>query len=140
MRRRDFLAAFGSAAAWPLAAGAQQAARVPRIAMLIGLPPRDPEGQRWVRTFTQGLRNLGWRNGTNVNIDLRWASSIDQMRTVAQELLDLQPDVIQVATALAAAEVSRKTSTVPLVFTVINDPVAFGFVQSLSRPRGNATG
>ncbi|MBX9843997.1 MAG: ABC transporter substrate-binding protein [Xanthobacteraceae bacterium] len=140
MRRRDFLAGVGGAAAWPLAAGAQPAARMPQIAVLMGLPARDPEGQRWIRTFIQGLRDLGWRNGTNVNIELRWAPNIEQMRGFAQELVALQPDVIQVATGLATAEVLRKTSTIPLVFTVVNDPVALGFVQDLSRPGGNATG
>jgi putative ABC transport system substrate-binding protein len=140
MRRRDFLAGVGSAAASPLAARAQPADRMRRIAVLMGLPPRDPEGQRWIRTFIQALRDLGWRNGTNVNIELRWAPNVEQMRLFAQELVGLQPDVIQVATGLATAEVLRKTSTVPVVFTVVNDPVALGFVQDLSRPGGNATG
>jgi putative ABC transport system substrate-binding protein len=140
MRRRDFLAGVGSAAASPLAARAQPADRTRRIAVLMGLPPRDPEGQRWIRTFIQALRDLGWRNGTNVNIELRWAPNVEQMRLFAQELVGLQPDVIQVATGLATAEVLRKTSTVPVVFTVVNDPVALGFVQDLSRPGGNATG
>jgi putative ABC transport system substrate-binding protein len=140
MRRRDFLAGIGSAAAWPLAADAQPAARMPRIGMLIGLATNDSEGQRWVRAFIQALRELGWRNGTNVHIDLRWGGNVDQMRTSAQELVDLQPDVIHVATSLATAEVLRKISTVPVVFSVVNDPVGIGFVQSLSRPGRNATG
>ncbi|MBX9828176.1 MAG: ABC transporter substrate-binding protein [Xanthobacteraceae bacterium] len=140
MRRRDFLAGVGGAAAWPPAAGAQPAAKMPRIAVLMGLPARDPEGQRWIKTFIQALRDLGWRNGTNANIELRWAPNIEQMRAFAQELVAMQPDVIQVATGLATAEVLRKTSTIPLVFTVVNDPVALGFVQDLSRPGGNATG
>jgi putative tryptophan/tyrosine transport system substrate-binding protein len=139
MRRRDFLAGVGGVAS-PLAARAQPADRMRRIAVLMGSPPRDPEGQRWIRTFIQALRDLGWRNGTNVNIELRWAPAIEQMRTFAQELVGLQPDVIQVATGLATAEVLRKTTTVPVVFTVVNDPVASGFVQDLSRPGGNATG
>jgi putative tryptophan/tyrosine transport system substrate-binding protein len=140
MRRRDFLVGVGSAAASPLAAKAQPTGQMRRIAVLMGLPPRDPEGQRWIRTFIQALRDLGWRNGTNVNIELRWAPNIEQMRAFAQELVGLQPDVIQVATGLATAEVLRKTSNVPVVFTVVNDPVALGFVQDLSRPGGNATG
>jgi ABC-type uncharacterized transport system substrate-binding protein len=140
MRRRDFLAGVGGAAVLPLAARAQPADPMRRIAVLMGLPPRDPEGQRWIRTFIQALRDLGWRNGTNVNIELRWAPTIEQMRAFAQELVGLQPDVIQVATGLATAEVLRKTSTVPVVFTVVNDPVALGFVQDMSRPGGNATG
>jgi putative tryptophan/tyrosine transport system substrate-binding protein len=140
MRRRDFLAGIGSAAASPVAVKAQPADRMRRIAVLMGLPARDPEGQRWIRTFIQALRDLGWRNGTNVNIELRWAPNTEQMRAFAQELVGLQPDVIQVATGLATAEVLRKTSAVPVVFTVVNDPVALGFVQDLSRPGGNATG
>jgi putative ABC transport system substrate-binding protein len=140
MRRRDFLAGVGSAAVSPLGARAQPADRMRRIAVLMGLPARDPEGQRWIRTFIQALRDLGWRNGTNVNIELRWAPNAEQMRLFAQELVGLQPDAIQVATGLATAEVLRKTSTVPVVFTVVNDPVALGFVQDLSRQGGNVTG
>ena len=140
MRRRDFLVGVGSAAASPLAAKAQPAGQMRRVAVLMGLPPRDPEGQRWIKTLIQALRDLGWRNGTNVSIELRWAPTIEQMRAFAQELVGLQPDVIQVATGLATAEVLRKTSTVPVVFTVVNDPVALGFVQDQSRPGGNATG
>jgi putative ABC transport system substrate-binding protein len=113
---------------------------MPRIAMLIGLPAGDPEGQRWLRRFIQALRELGWRNGANVHIDIRWAAGVNQMRAFAHELVELRPDVIQVATGLATAEVLRKTSTVPVVFSVVNDPVALGFVQDPSRPGGNATG
>ncbi|MBX9847406.1 MAG: ABC transporter substrate-binding protein [Xanthobacteraceae bacterium] len=140
MRRRDFLAGVGGAAVGPLSAQAQGNARTQRIAILIGVPANDQDGQRWLRRLIDALRNLGWRNGTNVNIDLRHASTIDQMRAAAQELIDLKPDVIAVATTLASLEVLRKTTTIPVVFSIANDPVALGLVKDLSRPGGNATG
>ena len=129
MRRRDFLAGVGGVAASPLAARAQPADRMRRIAVLMGLPPGIRKVNGGSGHSSRRCAISGWRNGTNVNIELRWAPAIEQMRTFAQELVGLQPDVIQVATGLATAEVLRKTSTVPLVFTVVNDPVAFGFVQ-----------
>jgi putative ABC transport system substrate-binding protein len=141
MRRRDFITLLaGTVLPWQRVARAQTPARMRRIGVLIGLQKGDPEGQRWVTTFTDTLRELGWRDGANVQIDIRWSGDVEEMRTYAQELADLKPDVIQVATALATAEVLRITRTIPVVFSVVNDPVAIGFVQSLPRPGGNATG
>jgi putative ABC transport system substrate-binding protein len=140
MKRRDFLGVLGGAAAWPLAAYAQQPERMRRIGMLMGLPESDPEGQRWVQTFIQALQELGWRSGTNVRIDLHWASDLDHMRVSAKELIELQPDLIQVTTTPATAEVLRQTRTIPVVFSIVSDPLGSGFVQSLPRPGGNATG
>jgi putative tryptophan/tyrosine transport system substrate-binding protein len=141
LRRREFVTLLGgAAAAWPLTVSAQKLDRIPRIGMLMGLAENDPEGQRWVQTFIQALQELGWRSGTNVRIDLRWATDLDHMRTFAKELIELQPDLIQVATTLATAEVLRQTRTIPVVFTVVSDPVGSGFVQNLPRPGGNATG
>jgi putative ABC transport system substrate-binding protein len=108
--------------------------------MLMGLAESDPEGQRWAQTFIQALQELGWRNGTNVRIDLRWATDLDNMRTFAKELVELQPDLIQVTTTPATAEVLRQTRTIPVVFSVVSDPVGSGFVRNLPRPGGNATG
>jgi putative ABC transport system substrate-binding protein len=135
MRRREFITLVGGAAAWPLAARAQPRDRMRRIGILMGLPASDSEGQRWLNSFIQALRELGWRNGTNVQIDLRWTGDIDKMRTAAIELVSLQPDLIHVTTALATAEVLRQTRTIPVVFSVVNDPIALGFTQS-----SNATG
>jgi putative ABC transport system substrate-binding protein len=141
MQRRKFITFLGGAsAAWPLAARAQQGDRIRRIGMLMGLAESDPEGQRWAQTFIQALQELGWRSGTNVRIDLRWATDLDHMRTFAKELVELQPDLIQVTTTPATAEVLRQTRTIPVVFSVVSDPVGWGFVQNLPRPGGNATG
>ena len=141
MRRREFIAMIGGAAtAWPLAARAQPAEHVRRVGVLMGVPQADLEGQRWMRKFVQTLRDEGWRNGTNIEIDLRFSRDVLQMRTFAKELIDLQPDVIHVTTAIAAGEVLRQTTTIPVVFSMINDPVALGFVDSLMLPGRNATG
>src|SRR5690242_12885769 len=141
MKRRAFITMIGgAAAAWPVAAGAQQADRMRRVGMLMGVPQADLEGQRWVRKFIQTLRDAGWRNGTNVQIDLRFSRDVIQMRTFAKELIELQPDVIHVTTGIATGEVVRQTSTIPIVFSMVNDPVALGFVDSLMLPGRNVTG
>jgi putative ABC transport system substrate-binding protein len=141
MRRREFITMIGgAAAAWPFAAEAQQADRVRRIGVLMGLPQADQEGQRWVRKFIQTLRDAGWRNGSNVQIDLRFSADVRQMRAFGKELIDLQPDVIHVTTGIATGEVVRQTKTIPVVFSMVNDPVALGFVESLMLPGRNATG
>src|SRR5271170_2262497 len=140
MRRRGFIMLLGSAAAWPLAVRAQQSDRKRRIGILIGLSENDPVGQQWARTLTQALQELGWKSGTNLLVDLRFASDRDHMRTAAKELVELQPDLIEVTTTPATAEVLKQTHTIPVVFTVVSDPVGSGFVQSLPRPGGNATG
>jgi putative ABC transport system substrate-binding protein len=141
MRRREFITMIGGAvAAWPLAARAQQADRMRRIGVLMGVPQADLEGQRWMRKFIQTLRDEGWKNGTNVQIDLRFSRDVIQMRTFGKELIDLQPDVIHVTTGIATGEVVRQTSTIPVVFSRVNDPVALGFVDSLMLPGRNATG
>jgi putative ABC transport system substrate-binding protein len=141
MRRRDFILGLGGAAAWPVVPRAQpQSEKVRRIGMLMGLLESDSEGQRWAKTFIQALQELGWKSGLNVQIDLRWASDLDHMRVSAKELIELQPDLIQVTTTLATSEVLRQTRTIPVVFSVVSDPVGSGFVQSLPRPGGNATG
>ncbi len=141
MRRREFITMIGgAAAAWPLAARAQQADRMRRIGVLMGVPQADLEGQRWVRKFIQTLRDAGWRNGTNVQIDLRFSRDPVQMRTFGKDLIDLQPDVIHVTTGIATNEIMRLTTTIPVVFSMVNDPVSLGFVDSLMLPGRNATG
>lgn len=141
MRRREFFAiVVGSTALWPFASAGKDSESSQRIGILMGLPASDAEGQRWIRSYIQGLRDLGWRNGVNVQIDLRWAEHVDQMRKSAEQLVDLRPDIIHVTTALATAEVLRQTKTIPIVFSMVNDPVALGFSQSHQQPGTNVTG
>jgi putative ABC transport system substrate-binding protein len=141
MRRRAFIAGLGSAAAWPLAARAQQGDRVRRVAVLLAPDKHDPHAKALVSAFTQGLAELGWIDGRNIQIDVRWtAGSADRARIYAKELVDLQPDVIFVISTAATAALQRQTRTVPIVFVNVVDPVGAGFVAGLPRPAGNTTG
>jgi ABC-type uncharacterized transport system substrate-binding protein len=142
IERRKFLATLGgAAAAWPLAARAQQPERVRRIGVLTALAANDPEGQARVAAFLQGLEESGWSVGRNVRIDIRWsAGNADDTRKYAAELVALAPDIILATTTPAAAALLQATRTIPIVFTVVADPVGAGFVDSLARPGGNATG
>ena len=143
MKRREFIRLVGgSVAAWPLAARAQQQPQgMRRVGILMTLPQNDPETQRRVAAFVQGLRGLGWTEGANVQIDYRWpGSDVDRVRTAAVELLDLKPDAILAETSLAVAPLQRLTSTVPIVFVQFTDPVGSGAVSTLARPGGNITG
>jgi putative ABC transport system substrate-binding protein len=142
MRRRDFIAALGSAAAtWPLAARAQQPVRMRRIGVLTGFGENDLEGKASLAAFTQGLAELGWTDGRNVRMDVRWAAAdVDRMRTFAKELVGLQPDVILANTTPVTAALQRETRTIPIVFAAVSDPVGDGFVAGLPRPGGNLTG
>jgi putative tryptophan/tyrosine transport system substrate-binding protein len=142
MRRRNFIALLGSAAAWPLAARAQQADRMRRIGVLMALAADDPDAQMRIRAFLQALPQLGWTVGRNVQIDTRWATTdTDSLRRHAAELAALAPDVLVAGSGTATiAPLLQATRTVPIVFTVAVDPVGAGFVASLARPGGNATG
>ncbi len=143
MRRREFLGGLGgAAAAWPLAARAQQGERMRHIGVLMAAAADDPEYQARVGAFLQGLQQLGWVDGRNVRIDTRWATTnADDIRRHAAELAALAPDVIVAATGTATvAPLLQATRTVPIVFVVVIDPVGAGFVASLARPGGNATG
>jgi putative tryptophan/tyrosine transport system substrate-binding protein len=141
IRRRDFLTLLGgAAAAWPLAVRAQQAERVRRIGVLVGLA-EDPEGRARIAAFQQALAQLGWTIGRNVRIDTRWgAGDADRIRTYAAELVVLAPDVILGSGSSVVGPLLQATRTVPIVFTQTADPVGAGFVDSLARPGGNATG
>src|SRR6516162_2758151 len=141
LRRRDFIAGLGGAAAWPLAAGAQQGNRVRRIGVLMAFDENDPAGKLRVSAFTQALASLGWTDGRNVRIDFRWGGGdINRINALAQELVGLQPDII-LATAIAAtAAVQRETRTIPIVFVIGADPVETGIVARLNQPGGNITG
>jgi len=142
MRRRDFIKAIaGSTAAWPLAVAAQQSERKRRVGVLMGLGADDAEGQDRIAAFEQGLQQLGWTNGSNLQIDYRrGAGGSDLTRRYAAELVALAPDVILASGGTAVGPLLQATRTVPIVFTQTPDPVAAGFVASLARPGGNATG
>jgi putative ABC transport system substrate-binding protein len=141
VRRREFITFIGgAAAAWPLAARAQQPERVRRIGVLMYLPADDAEGQARLAAFTQALTQLGWSDGHNLRIDTRYATA-DDIRRHAAELAALAPDVLVAGTGTATvAPLLQATRTVPIVFAVVIDPVGAGFVDSLARPGGNATG
>jgi ABC-type uncharacterized transport system substrate-binding protein len=140
--RRELLAALGgAAAAWPLAARAQQGERMRRIGVLMNLAAEDPESSTRVAAFAQGLGELGWNVGRNVRIDYRWgAGDVGSVRRYAAELAELKPDVILTAGAAVVASLLQTTRTVPIVFVYVADPVGAGFVESLAHPGGNATG
>jgi ABC-type uncharacterized transport system substrate-binding protein len=141
MRRRQFITLIGGAAAWPLAARAQQSEGARRIGVLMPLAAADAEGQLRLAAFLQGLRGLGWTDGRNVRIDTRWtAGKPDEIRKSAAEFAALAPDVILAAATPIVAALQPATRTVPIVFVLVSDPVAAGFVDSLSRPGGNITG
>jgi putative ABC transport system substrate-binding protein len=141
LRRREFLVVLGGAAAWPLAVRAQQGDRVRRIDVLIGLDENDPVAKLQLSAFTQALAELGWTDGRNVRMDLRWGGAdTNRTRALAHELVSLQPDIILTATTPATAAVQRETRTIPIVFATVSDPVASGIVERLDRPSGNVTG
>ena len=139
--RREFIAALGGAASWPLAARAQQGDRVRRIGVLIPLDENDPEGKRRYSGFTQALADLGWIDGRNVRMDLRWGGGdINRIRALAQGLVRSQPDIILTGSIPATAALQRETRTIPIVFAGLVDPIASGLVASLNQPGGNITG
>jgi putative ABC transport system substrate-binding protein len=142
MQRRNFLGVLGGAAAWPMVARAQQADRVRQIGVLMAATADDPDFQARFAAFQQGLQQLGWSDGRNVHIDTRWATTKpDDIRRHAAELAALAPDVILAGSGTSTvAPLLQATRTVPIVFAVVIDPVGAGFVDSLARPGGNATG
>jgi putative tryptophan/tyrosine transport system substrate-binding protein len=140
MKRREFITLLGGAAAWPLAARAQQGERVRRIGWLTGIAD-DSMTQARLATFLETLQQLGWTEGQNVQVDRRWGGGdADRIRKYAAELATLNPDVLLATGAPATQQLLRATRTVPIVFVLVPDPVGSGFVESLSRPGGNATG
>jgi putative ABC transport system substrate-binding protein len=142
MRRRDFISLIGGAAAtWPLAARAQQPARLPQVAILRSEVAGDPEGLRNSAALVQGLQALGWTQGHNIRIEQRWAGgSVDAMKALARELVALEPDVIVVISTPVTAAVMQETHTIPIIFVQNFDPVDSGLVKSLVAPGGNITG
>ena len=142
MRRREFIACLsGATAAWSVAAHAQQTERVRRIGVLTFSAESDQEGQSSVAAFREELRKLGWMEGRNSEIDIRWAAAdVELMKRFASELVTLQPDLILTSSTPATAAMLQQTRTIPIIFVIVADPVGSGFVASLPRPGGNATG
>jgi putative ABC transport system substrate-binding protein len=142
VKRRDFITLLGgAAAAWPLCARAQQGKRMRRVGVLMPYAPNDPQAQTRNAAFLQGLQQLGWTVGSNLQIDYRWSGgNEDDTRKYAAELVALAPDVIFTAGSAAVGPLRRATRTVPIVFAATPDPVGAGFVDSLARPGGNITG
>jgi putative ABC transport system substrate-binding protein len=140
MKRREFITLLGGAAAWPLVADGQ-GERMRRIGVLLSLSASDAQGQARLKAFVQGLQELGWSDGHNLRIDTRWSEGdADHSRRYAVELVALAPDVILASGGSVAGPLLQVTRTVPVVFTLTPDPVGAGFVASLARPGGNATG
>ena len=142
MRRREFITLVsGAAAAWPLAARAQQGGRMRRVGVLQNLASDDPAEQARLMAFGQGLQELGWTIGQNVRIENRWsAGDPERIRRNTEEMVALAPDVILASGNAGVAPLLQATRTVPVVFVIVPDPVGAGFVDSLARPGGNATG
>src|SRR6516162_204249 len=141
MKRRTFIAGLGTTAAWPVLVRAQQSERIRRIGVLMSLSENDPAAMAQLSEFTKGLADLGWIHGRNLRMDVRWAAGkIDQMRILAKELVELQPEVIYSNSTPTTAALQRETRTLPIVFSTPADPVGDGFVVSLARPGGNITG
>src|SRR5262249_14922628 len=143
MKRRQFITLLGSAAAaWPLAVRAQQSERMRRVGLLVGTYGQtDREGQDRIAVFLDTFRKLGWSDGRNVRIDYRWGGGdADRSKTFAEELVRSAPDVIVAVNNPTLAELQRLTSTIPIVFAQVSDPVGSGFVAGIARPGGNITG
>src|SRR5262249_13766564 len=141
MQRRSFLTLLGaSAAAWPLAARAQQRERVRRIGVLMQLDADDPDGAARITAFAQGLQEAGWVVGRNVRVDYRWGAAGERGRKLAEEMVALAPDVLVASGGAALLPLQQATRTVPIVFAAVIDPVGAGYVESLARPGGNSTG
>jgi putative tryptophan/tyrosine transport system substrate-binding protein len=139
MKRREFITLLGGATAWPLAARAQQPERMRRIGMLMHRVAEDPEGQARLKAFVQGLQQLGWVEGRNVRLDVRWTAGV-ALRRYAAELVALMPDVILADGAVMVSALQGATRSVPIIFVAAPDPVGAGFVKSMARPGGNTTG
>jgi putative tryptophan/tyrosine transport system substrate-binding protein len=141
VRRREFITLLGgAAAAWQLAARGEAAERVRRIGVLVGFADDDPEIKRRLAAFRRGLEDLGWSEGRNTHIDIRYSPAGARVQALANELVTLKPDVILADTTTMAAAVQRQTPVIPIVFVGVSDPIGSGFIASLARPGGNLTG
>ena len=143
MRRREFIAGLGYAAAWPMVARAQRPQPMRRVGILWPYTETDPDSQSRITSLQRALQDLGWTEGTNVRFDYRWGASAedrDRIRRFAMELVALAPDVIVAGSGGIAVELKQTSHTVPIVFPTADDPVGTGLVESLAHPGGNATG
>jgi putative ABC transport system substrate-binding protein len=141
MRRREFVTLIGGAAAWPLAARAQQPDRMRRIGVLMAVPENDHEYQTFFAAFREELQKLGWAEGRNIRIDTRWAGpDVEAIQRFAKELIAMQPDLIVSGGTPNTASLLQQTRTIPIIFALVIDPIGNGFVASLPRPGGNVTG
>jgi putative ABC transport system substrate-binding protein len=141
IRRREFITLLGGTAAWPIAAWAQQRDRMRRVGVLMPYDENDPLAKTWVSAFTQALADLGWTDGRNVRMDLRWGrGDINRIRALAQELVGLHPDIILTNTTPTTVALHQDARTIPIVFASAADPVASGIVPRLDHPSGNITG
>ena len=140
MRRREFITLAGGAAIWPLAARAQQSARMRRIGVLVSGAQSDAEIQARLAAFRQQLDRLGWSEDHNMHLDYRFAATADQFQPLARELVSLRPDVLLAVTTPVAAALQRESSLIPIVFVSVSDPIGSGFIASLAQPGGNMTG
>ena len=141
IRRRELITLLGGAAAWPVAARAQQAERMRRIAVLMNNAEDDPEGQARAAAFRQGLQALGWIEGKNLRIDWRWtAGDVGRIRGDVTELAGHPPEIIVANGRVILSEAVQVIRSIPIVFVLVNDPVGQGFISSLARPGGNVTG
>jgi ABC-type uncharacterized transport system substrate-binding protein len=140
--RREFITLLGGAAAWPLAARAQQGERLRRIGVLMPLAADDPVGQARIAALREGLEKLGWTEGRNILIDTRWMTTgdVESMQRFAKELVALQPDLILTQSTPITATMLQETRTIPIVFALVADPIGSGFVASFPKPGGNVTG
>jgi putative tryptophan/tyrosine transport system substrate-binding protein len=141
-RRREFIAVAGSVvASWPLAVRAQQGERVRRVGVLMGFAEADPIAHSWLKAFRDALATLGWAEGSNLRLEIRWAAADpDRIGTLAKELVELRPDAIFDQTTPVTGALARETQTIPIVFVYVADPIGSGFAPSLARPGGNITG
>jgi len=141
MRRREFITLVGGAAAWPLVARAQQREQMRSVGVLTPFAPHDSEGQNRVTAFVQALQQLGWSVGQNIRLHYRWGDGTSAtMQKYAAEIVALAPDVILADSSASVAPLLQATQTIPIVFAIVADPVGAGYVESLARPGGNATG
>jgi len=142
VKRREFITLIGGAAAWPLAARAQQGERMRRIGVLMPLAADDPIGQARITALREGLEKLGWTEGRNIRIDTRWTTTgdVESMQRFTKELVALQPDLIVTQSTPITATLLQVTRTIPIVFALVADPVGSGFVASFAKPGGNVTG
>ena len=142
LKRREFMTLLGGVAvAWPLAAHPQQPERMRRVGALMGFAESDREGQIFIAAFREGLHNLGWTEGRSIRFDTRWAAlDAESVQRFAKELVALQPDLILSHVTPTTVALLQQTRTIPIIFVWVSDPVGSGFVASLARPGGNATG